>query len=89
VTLSVHLENRDGLGVGVLAEHPARVEVRTRRDGDGALHVSLWDHGDQIGSGQLHAERGRWRGVCTEWAGRWYVDGRCGEGTLVFSERAP
>jgi hypothetical protein len=92
VTLSVTLRNEDGLGVGVLAEHPAKPQVITQRVAGATgeaprLRVDLFDGRVQIGGGVLHAERGVWRGVCSEFAGTWHVSGRCGEGTLVFSER--
>jgi hypothetical protein len=90
VTLSVTLQNRgDGTGSGVLQGHPASPEVVTRRDRDGRLHLTLLEGGEQIGSGLLVARLGQWQGRCSEWAGTWFVSGRCGAGTLVFSEKAP
>jgi hypothetical protein len=94
MTLSVVLENRDGLGIGVLADHPAKPQVVTQRVAGPAgvaprLRVDLFDGRAQIGGGVLVARLGRWTGTCSEWAGTWYVDGKCGEGTLTFSERAP
>jgi hypothetical protein len=92
--LSVTLRNEDGLGIGVLAEHPAKPQVvtqriRPHRRGEPALSVSLWDGKCQIGEGTLTAVRGRWTGQVSEFAGLWHVDGKCGEPTLWFSERAP
>jgi hypothetical protein len=94
VTLSVTLEARDGLGVGVLADHPAKPQVVTQRvpgaPGDAPrLRVDLFDGRVQIGGGVLHAERGVWRGRVSEFCGVWYVDGKCGSPQLFFSERAP
>jgi hypothetical protein len=94
MTLSVTLEARDGLGVGVLADHPARPQVITQRVSGATgeaprLRVDLFDGRCQVGYGVLVARLGRWTGTCSEWAGTWYVDGKCGEGTLTFSERAP
>jgi hypothetical protein len=94
MTLSVTLQNRDGLGVGVLAEHPAKPQVVTQRvpgvTGEAPrLRVDLFDGRAQIGGGVLHAERGVWRGQVSEFAGTWYVEGRCASGVLSFSERAP
>jgi hypothetical protein len=92
MTLSVHLEARDGLGVGVLSDHPAKPQVITQRvpgaTGEAPrLRVDLYDGRAQIGGGVLHAERGVWRGTCSEWAGTWHVSGACGSGVLEFSER--
>jgi hypothetical protein len=89
MTLSVTLVPKDGVGHGVLADHPARVAVRSRRTPDGRLSVSLWDGNCQIGSGLLTARLGWWRGTCSEFAGEWHVSGKCGEGVLQFDERAP
>jgi hypothetical protein len=94
VTLSVTLENRDGLGIGTLLEHPARVQVITQRvrgpTGEAPrLRVDLFDGRAQIGGGVLHAERGVWVGSVSEFCGTWHVSGACGSGVLTFSERAP
>jgi hypothetical protein len=90
VTLSVTLRNEDGLGIGVLEQHPARPQVVTQRvpgaTGEAPrLRVDLFDGRAQIGGGVLRAERGYWVGMCSEW----HVSGRCSSGVLVFSERAP
>ncbi|HEY2617983.1 MAG TPA: hypothetical protein VGI78_11630 [Acetobacteraceae bacterium] len=94
MTLSVTLTAQDGLGVGVLADHPARPQVITQRvpgaTGEAPrLRVDLFDGRAQIGGGVLHAERGVWRGTCSEFAGTWHVSGACGSGVLEFRERAP
>ncbi|HEY2616874.1 MAG TPA: hypothetical protein VGI78_06020 [Acetobacteraceae bacterium] len=94
MTLSVTLTARDGLGVGVLADHPAKPQVITQRvpgaTGEAPrLRVDLFDGRAQIGGGVLHAERGVWRGTCSEFAGTWHVSGACGSGVLEFRERAP
>ena len=86
MSLQVRLTAVDGEGRGTLEHHPARPMVRTRRVSEGRLRIDLFDHGQQIGGGVLHAERGFWRGVCSEFAGQWHVSGRCGDGTLEFSE---
>jgi hypothetical protein len=89
VTLTVTLENRDGIGRGVLRGHPAVLEVRTRKiAGERArLLVSLHEGAHLVGEGVLDAVRGVWEGRVSEYAGWWLVSGACGSGTLTFAEK--
>jgi hypothetical protein len=94
MTLSVTLTAHDGVGSGLLLGHPAAIEVRTRKAAGGPrvgtrLIVLLFDGAHQVGSGMLAADSGWFRGQVSEFAGTWYVEGRCGSGVLTFSERPP